>query len=92
MLDPLTGLATALLRRALAERSPAADALAVFCIDLDRFKLVNDSLGHDAGDRLLVEVARRLRDTLRAATPSRAWARTSSRSCARTAPTRRPRG
>ena len=68
VLDPLTGLANRgffveQLEHALAG---GTDGLAVFCIDLDRFKLVNDSLGHDAGDRLLIEVARRLRETLRA--------------------------
>jgi diguanylate cyclase (GGDEF)-like protein len=69
LLDPLTGLADRTLfleqlARALERGGPG---LAVFCIDLDRFKLATDSLGHQAGDRLLVEVARRLRETLRAA-------------------------
>ncbi len=39
--------------------------VALLFIDLDGFKKVNDSYGHDTGDRLLIEVARRIRDTLR---------------------------
>lgn len=68
--DPLTGL---LNRRALEELLPQAQArsrrhgltFAVLFIDLDGFKAVNDRLGHDAGDALLREVARRLRDAVR---------------------------
>ena len=70
--DGLTGLANrALFMDRLghaverARRNPDY-AFAVFFLDLDRFKLVNDSLGHLAGDRLLVEVGSRLRACLRA--------------------------
>ncbi|MFZ9408043.1 MAG: putative bifunctional diguanylate cyclase/phosphodiesterase [Burkholderiaceae bacterium] len=68
--DPLTGLPnrTLLTERlrhmlALSRRRPAPFAIAV--LDLDRFKFVNDTLGHAAGDAVLKEVARRLRKTVR---------------------------
>jgi diguanylate cyclase (GGDEF)-like protein/PAS domain S-box-containing protein len=70
--DGLTGLANrALFMDRLAHAVERARrhkdyAFAVFFLDLDRFKLVNDSLGHLAGDRLLVEVGRRLKTCLRA--------------------------
>jgi diguanylate cyclase (GGDEF)-like protein len=65
--DPLTSLAnrslfTDKVREAIAQRT---GELAVLFIDLDDFKTVNDSLGHAAGDELLVSVASRLRACLR---------------------------
>jgi diguanylate cyclase (GGDEF)-like protein len=64
--DPLTGLAN---RAALRERLDAIDVAsprAVYVIDVDGFKFVNDSLGHHAGDRLLTLVAKRLSGHARA--------------------------
>ena len=68
--DALTGLAnrrlfTAHLDHALAIAKREEHRLAVMFLDLDRFKTVNDSLGHEVGDKLLVEVSRRLLGVVR---------------------------
>lgn len=68
--DALTGLANRVLfremgERAIARASRSHEALAVLFLDLDGFKLVNDSFGHDVGDQLLAQVALRLRDAVR---------------------------
>ena len=70
--DPLTGLPNRVLLRdrlahALARSGRQPDSVAVLFLDLDHFKLVNDSLGHDVADRLLVAVARSLQNALRPA-------------------------
>jgi diguanylate cyclase (GGDEF)-like protein/PAS domain S-box-containing protein len=54
------------LERMLAEAARTGDSGAVFWLDLDGFKDVNDTLGHKAGDELLVRFARRLTESLRA--------------------------
>jgi diguanylate cyclase len=68
--DPLTGLSNRTLlidrlEQALAKREGDRGSVAVLYFDVDRFKAINDSLGHEGGDRLLVEVAERLRGALR---------------------------
>ncbi|KJC45624.1 GAF domain-containing protein [Bradyrhizobium sp. LTSP857] len=69
--DSLTNLPnretfSSLLREAIDIAERHDHRFAVLFIDLDRFKVINDSLGHEAGDLLLLEVANRLRSALRA--------------------------
>jgi diguanylate cyclase (GGDEF)-like protein/PAS domain S-box-containing protein len=68
--DALTGLANRVqfndrLQHDLARAARGNEKLAVLCIDLDRFKEVNDTLGHGSGDELLVGVARRISAAVR---------------------------
>lgn len=70
--DELTGLANRALLSDRLEQSihyaqRSERQVAVLLLDLDRFKFINDSLGHDFGDRLLCEVARRLAESVREA-------------------------
>lgn len=68
--DPLTGLANrymfnATFTRSLQSARRKNEKLALLFIDLDHFKQVNDLLGHEAGDRLLIEVANRIQGSIR---------------------------
>jgi len=69
--DALTGLPNRLLlddrvAQAVAQANRQGHEFALLVVDLDRFKLINDSLGHRAGDDLLREVAQRLKSAVRA--------------------------
>jgi diguanylate cyclase (GGDEF)-like protein len=68
--DPLTGLPNRTLfsdrlRHALAQSARRPERVGIVSLDLDRFKVLNDGLGHELGDQLLRAVARRLTETLR---------------------------
>ena len=76
--DDLTGLAnrslfTEQLNRAVGRSQRKSSPLATLFIDLDRFKSVNDTLGHDIGDALLCAVAKRLQKNLRVGDFSGRW-------------------
>jgi len=69
--DALTGLPnrlmfSQLLNHAILSAQRNKKQLAVLFVDLDRFKIINDSLGHEAGDQMLKEIAKRFRQLLRA--------------------------
>jgi len=68
--DPLTGLPNRglfheILRQACADAERLSQSLALMFIDLDKFKQVNDTMGHDAGDELLIQVSKRLSSCVR---------------------------
>jgi two-component system CheB/CheR fusion protein len=68
--DELTGLPNRFLfndrvRQAIARAAERGEQVAVMFVDLDEFKLINDTLGHAVGDELLQVIAQRLRDSLR---------------------------
>ncbi|HEY6529767.1 MAG TPA: EAL domain-containing protein, partial [Cellvibrionaceae bacterium] len=68
--DPLTGLSNRrgfdlALKAAIANAKRHQESIALVLIDLDDFKTVNDTLGHEAGDKLLVELSVRLREMVR---------------------------
>jgi diguanylate cyclase (GGDEF)-like protein/PAS domain S-box-containing protein len=68
--DPLTRLPNRLLlmdraRQALSRMHRSSGVVALLFIDLDKFKAVNDNLGHEAGDRLLISVSERLAELMR---------------------------
>jgi diguanylate cyclase (GGDEF)-like protein/PAS domain S-box-containing protein len=68
--DPLTQLPNRLLlmdrtRQALSRLERSGGVVALLFIDLDRFKAVNDTFGHDVGDRLLISVSERLAEMMR---------------------------
>lgn len=68
--DSLTGLANRRLFRdrlikAIAKAQRSKTSVALMFIDMDQFKRINDTLGHDAGDVLLIEIAKRLQESVR---------------------------
>lgn len=70
VIDPLTGLynrryAMPRLQRMMTSAESSGSPLSLMVLDLDRFKSVNDTYGHAAGDAVLVDVAKRLSDSLR---------------------------
>jgi diguanylate cyclase (GGDEF)-like protein len=72
--DPLTRLANRqTLRRLMAQLARRGDRCAVLAIDVDRFGRLNETLGHDVGDRLLVELADRLRHAVRSRDTVARW-------------------
>ena len=64
--DALTGLPNRVnLTHQLETRLKSDEPAAVLYVDLDRYKIINDTLGHSVGDQVLIEVARRMRESIR---------------------------
>ena len=70
ILTALTGIPNRILladrmKQAIAQTSREQNMMALCYLDLDGFKPINDTLGHQAGDEVLVEIARRIGNTIR---------------------------